>query len=233
MALETFASRSCGRVLSAWLVLALAIAVVPSSSEAARKDKKDASPATGTLDDGRLVVSWFGDGLVFKESDEIDYLWVKEGFEIDGHTFHFAAWPEPELLTDRDEKDHRLARQMNSDMARLFHDVTARHWDGRAKASMEEGDVLVEGRIVDCSTGSTAAKVLVGWGAGSGNTTIDLRFKDAASGELLAAMHHRVVSGTTWSTTDSKFVNWADEVAEEIASKGLGTLYARGDTVRE
>lgn len=233
MPLDTFASRRSERVLLACLVLALVLAAVPSSSEASRKGRKTAAPATGTLDDGRLVVSWFGDGLVFKESDEIDYLWVKEGFEIDGHTFHFAAWPEPELLTDRDENDHRLARQMNSDMARLFHDVTARHWDGRAKSSMEDGDVLVEGRIVDCSTGSTAAKVLVGWGAGAGNTTIDLRFKDAASGELLAAMHHRVVSGTTWSTTDSKFVNWAEKLAKEVASKGLGPLYDRGKMVRD
>jgi hypothetical protein len=184
-----------------------------------------------TLDKGLLVPAWFGDAGQFRESDNIDYLWVKEGFEIDGRTLHFLEWPEPEFqgkaAENRDENDRRLARQMNSEMARLFHDALGRAWQGRARTSMTEGDVRVEGRIVDCSTGSTAAKVLVGFGAGSGNTTIDLKMTDAETGELLVALHHRVVSGTTWSTTDSKFVKWVEKMGQEVGKKGLQDLYRR------
>jgi hypothetical protein len=47
------------------------------------------------------------------------------------------------------------------------------------------------------------------------------------------AIHHRVVSGTTWSTTDSKFVDWVDETAELLAKKGAEALYKKGDRVKE
>ena len=75
--------------------------------------------------------------------------------------------------------------------------------------------------------------MLVGFGAGSGNTTIDVRFVEAATGKVLAGFHHRVVSGTTWSTTDSKFFNWLDDAVEEMAKKGLPKLYARGKKVEK
>jgi hypothetical protein len=198
-----------------------------------------AAPVSGagpTLDKGLLVPAWFGDAGQFRESDNIDYLWVKEGFEIDGRTFHFVEWPEPDFqgpaAQERDENDRRLARQMNAEMARLFHDTLGRAWQGRATTSMTGGDVRVEGRIVDCSTGNTAAKVLVGFGAGSGNTTIDLKLTDAATGELLAALHQRVVSGTTWSTTDSKFVKWVEKMGREVGAKGLQELYRRAKPVK-
>ena len=210
----------------------LALAVLAATAQA----KPKPGPA-GTLDGGLLVTSWFGSDLVFHADDQVDYLWVKPGFAIDGHTFHFVAWPEPELLGEqaakRDENDRRLARQMSEEMPRLFSDVLERKWQGRAHASTESGDVEVQGRVVDCSTGSTAAKMLVGFGAGAGNTTIDLKLTDAKTGELLAAMHHRVVSGTSWSNTDSKFVKWVEKLADRIAENGLVRMYQKGDPVKE
>lgn len=188
-------------------------------------------------DEGKLQTDWFGKDVPFHEADEIDYLWVKDGFSVEGHTLHFVEWGDYEFLgeksEERDENDHRLARQMNGDMHNLFHDSWGRNLNG-VEASLESGDVKVEGRIVDCSTGSTAAKVLVGFGAGSGNTTIDIKFTDAKTGELLAAMHHRVVSGTSWSTTDSKFVKWTQKFAKKANKKGgLYGLYQSGDRVKE
>jgi len=73
----------------------------------------------------------------------------------------------------------------------------------------------------------------VGFGAGAGNTTIDVRFVDAASGKVLAGFHHRVVSGTSWSTTEGKFFNWVDETAESFAKKGFQKLYAKGKKVKD
>jgi len=194
--------------------------------------------AGGGLDDGRLQMSWFGEDLSFVEADEIDYLWVKEGFGIDGRSFVFPAWPQPEFVgekaSDRDQDDKDLAKQMNAVMPELFAREWGEVWKGKgATTSLESGDVRVEGRIVDCTTGSRAAKIMVGWGAGAGGTTIDLKFTDATSGELLAAVHHRVVSGTSWSTTDSKLKKWIKEVGEEVAKKGLAKLYAKGKPVKK
>ena len=105
--------------LLAVLLIPLVLGVWVSDVEA--KKKKKPRIATGPMDEGRLDPFWIGEGLEFRESDEIDYLWVKEGFSLDGHTLHFTEWAVPEFLgedaEERDENDHRLARMMASDMA--------------------------------------------------------------------------------------------------------------------
>ncbi|HRS17769.1 MAG TPA: DUF4410 domain-containing protein [Thermoanaerobaculaceae bacterium] len=190
--------------------------------------------AAQTLDKGRLDLGWFDPEAVFKEVDEIDYLWVASGFDLEGKSLHFKPWPEPQFApgSNPDEKDRRLARMITAAMQDALKDAFAKAYGNRIEVSTEKGDILVEGRVVDCSTGSTAAKVLVGFGAGAGNTTIDVRFVDAATGKVLAGFHHRVVSGTTWSTTDSKFFNWLDDAVGEMAEKGLPKLYAKGKKVK-
>ena len=70
-------------------------------------------------------------------------------------------------------------------------------------------------------------------GAGAGSTVVDLKFTEKGSGRLVAAMHHRIVSGTNWSTTDSKFKKWIRKVGDEIADEGLGKLYEKGDRVKK
>ena len=188
-----------------------------------------------TLDKGRLDVSWFDPEAVFKEVDEIDYLWVAGDFDLEGRSLHFKPWPEPQFAPSSkpDEKDQQLAKMITAAMQDALKDAFAKAYGDRLQASTEKGDIIVEGRVVDCSTGSTAAKMLVGFGAGSGNTTIDVRFVEAATGKVLAGFHHRVVSGTTWSTTDSKFFNWLDDAVEEMAKNGLPKLYARGKKVEK
>ncbi|HVN32504.1 MAG TPA: DUF4410 domain-containing protein [Thermoanaerobaculaceae bacterium] len=190
-----------------------------------------------TLDKGKLEVSWFSDDAVFREADDIDYLWVSEGFEPDGKSLHFKPWSDPKFLgpnaPERDEKDHQLAKMMTSTMHEVFSRAFAKAYGDRLKTSLESGDILVEGRIVDCSTGSTAAKMWVGFGAGAGNTTIDVRFVDAKSGKVLAGFHHRVVSGTGWSTTEGKFFNWVEDTAKNFAKKGFQKLYAKGKKVKD
>lgn len=189
------------------------------------------------LDEGRLDPAWFDAELEFRETDEIDYLWVAPGFSLEGRGLRFAPWPEPELLgpvgAKRDAKDRRLAKQLNATMPELFAEAFGGAFGDRITVVDAGEDVRVEGRIVDCSTGATAAKVLVGFGAGAGSTTVDLKLVDATSGALLVAIHHRAVSGTSFSTTDSKFARWAEEMAEEAAERGFERLYAKGDRVKE
>lgn len=214
------------------LLVLVALIGLSATVEAGRKSKAP-KIATGPMDDGLLDPFWFGEGLEFREVDDIDYLWVKPGFDLAGTTLHFKAWPEPEFrgksAAKRDAEDHRTARAIASDMAPTLAETFQRVFAGRLQTSLTEGSVVVEGRVVDCSAGSATAKALVGFGAGSGNTTIDLKLTDADSGELLAALHNRVVSGTNLSTTDSKFFKWVEKTAERMAEEGLQALYADGD----
>jgi len=188
--------------------------------------------AAGPLDEGLLDPAWFGGELEFREAEEIDYLWVKPGFTLEGRTLRFAPWQEPEFrgekAAERDTKDKRLANDLTRNLPEIFGEAFANGLGSRVPLAESGEQVTAVGRVVDCSTGSAAAKFWVGMGAGSGSTTFDLKFVDAASGELLAALHHRVVSGSSLSTTDSKLIDWVDEFAEAIGKEGLERLYARG-----
>ncbi len=219
------------------LALVASFATLLLAGTAPALAKKKSGPPTGMLDDGRLDPSYFGGPKAFRETDEVDYFWAAPGFAAEGKSFHFVDWPEPKLIgkdaEDRDANDLRLAREMNGEMARLFKETLGPELRGPLATSLDSGDIRVEGRIVDCSTGSVAAKALVGWGAGSGNVTIDLKFIDKKSGEVVAALHQRVVSGTNWSTSDSKFVRWVGKFAKELQKRGFAGLYDSGDGVSE
>lgn len=207
--------------------LALALAVV------------SVAPATAgrILDEGKLDTAWYGNDREFREADEIDYLWVQPGFSLAGKEVHFAEWMEPELLGEkageRDAKDKRLAGNLTGDMPEIFAEAFRNGLAGTVTVVKSGGDVKVVGRIVDCTEGSAAAKFWVGMGAGSGSTTFDMKFIDVKSGELVAAIHHRVVSGSNLSTTDSKFVKWVDEFADRLSKKGLESLYSSGKKAKE
>ncbi len=189
------------------------------------------------LDEGKLETSWFGDDREFRKADEIDYLWVTPGFSLSGKKIHFAPWMEPQLLGEkageRDAKDKRLAGNLTGDMPEIFAEAFRNGLAGTVTVVKSGGDVKVVGRIVDCTEGSAAAKFWVGMGAGSGNTTFDMKFIDVKSGALVAAIHHRVVSGSNLSTTDSKFIKWVDEFAERLSKKGLEALYNSGKKVKD
>jgi len=211
----------------------------PDALAKKKKKKRAKTPyvATAPMDDGRLDPAWFGDGLAFVETDEIDYFWVREGFSLDGKVLHMEAWEEAHFLgedaADRDGDDKALARRLTRDMANIMRDGFEDGFDSSEAVSLDHGDLKVTGRITDCSTGNAAAKAFVGFGAGAGNVTLDLKMVDTASGQLMLAIHHRVVSGTSWSSTDSKFIKWVRKASEEMMEDGVWELYQDGDSVRK
>ena len=224
------------RILAFTLSLGLAALAGTAPLEAAKKDKSGKTH-TGTLDDGRLEVSWFAaEGLPFREADEADYLWVKDGFSIDGQTFHMLPWEEPDFIGEdageRDDEDEDMAEDMAERMADVLADIWGDEWEGKATTSTSSGNVKVHGRIVDATTGSAVASAIVGWGAGSGNATVDIKFVDAETGELLMALHHReTMDANWWATDEGDFQDWLEELAEDVAKKGFGDLYANGGKV--
>lgn len=184
------------------------------------------------LDEGKLDPAWFQGAGEFREIDDIDYLWVKPGFSLEAGSVRFAEWEPTVFLGEeagkRDAKDKRLANDLSAELPGIFTEAIQNTLAGRVKLVKSGERVRAVGRIVDCSAGSAAAKFWVGMGAGSGNTTLDLKFVDAQSGEILAAIHHRVVSGSNLSTTSSKLVDWVDELAETLVKTPLEKLYQSG-----
>ena len=190
------------------------------------------------LDEGKFDPAWFGAGdREYRQAEEIDYLWVKPGFALGGKKVHFDAWQEPVVLGEeadkRDAKDKRTANDITRNMPAWWEEAFKNALGGKVEVVPSGGNVKVSGQIVDCSQGSAAAKFWVGMGAGSGNTTFNLKFVDAASGDLLAAIHHRVVSGSNLSTTDSKLVKWIDEFAEQLGKQELADTYGKAKRVKK
>jgi hypothetical protein len=179
------------------------------------------------LDKGLLDPAWFGPQVEFRTTDDIDYVWVKPGFSVKGKKLMVDAWSDAQLLgEDRDAKDSAKASELTELMPSRLRGALAASLSGVAETSKDSGDIVVSGRIVDCNAGSKAAKFLVGMGAGAATATFDIKMVDKASGELVAAIHHRVVSGTSMSEIDDKVAKWLEEFGGElkadlsIAAKG-------------
>lgn len=210
------------RSLSYVVPLALAVALVLPAAASAKK-----------LDEGLLDPAWFGGELEFHKTDEIDYLWVKEGFSLDGRTVRVADWEEPEFLSEDepDSKDRARAFQLTEQMPSLLRGgISGR---GGGTFGKDDGDLVLVGRFVDVNAGSKVAKWLVGMGAGAATATWDLKIVDAESGELLAAIHHRAVSGTNMSDIDDKVIKWIDEGLGEALDDGLAAVYADGKKAKK
>jgi hypothetical protein len=205
---------------------AMASTLMVLSTTVGAHGAQTAPPAT--LDDGRLEVAWFAPAAEFRQAFRIDYLWVSPGFELAGRTLVLPSWPEVRLLGEKAKRRHnrdlRLAEEMNASMSAEIGAALRRAFRGRVRLAAN-GDVRVEGRIVDCNAGNRTEKAVFGLGFGAGSITVDVRFVEVRSGRVVAGLHHRVVSGTSWSTTESKFQDWLDALSEHLARRGLGQIY--------
>jgi len=189
------------------------------------------------LDGGTLDPEWFGGEREFRRTSSTDYFWVKPGFSVDNHTFHFEDWPKPVFVGPdagkRDNEDMVLARQISSEMPALLELQFDIDLAGRSAVSLEEGDVLVSGRIVDCTRGNQMVKFLAPAMAGKGLARIELKFVDKESGELLAGLHTRVTSGTALTNTWNKMVKWVRKFSGEVTGKGFQSMYKKGKRVKD
>jgi hypothetical protein len=191
--------------------------------------------ASGTLDSGLLEPAWFGAGEVeFRKAGSVDYLWVAEGFSIDGKTLHFVEWEQPQFLDKgRDSKDSARAYELSDNMPTWLRGGLATALGDGTGLSREAGEIRVEGRFVDVNAGSKVAKWMIGAGAGSAAATWDIRLVDAATGETLAAIHHRSISGTSMSDIDDKILKWIDKDLGPAMRNGLRATYDQGKRAKK
>lgn len=180
---------------------------------------KTASAAPTLLDNGLLDPSWFGEGVNFTKGEDIDFFWMKPGFDLTGHVIYMKPWEDPAMLKKgRDGKDNAKATEITDSFPGILRGAITGALNGKAKASRNEGDLILIGRFVDANAGSKVAKFMIGLGAGSETATWDLKLLDAKSGELMLAVHHRAISGTMMSSISDKLAKWADKLATFLAT---------------
>jgi len=183
---------------------------------------KPAAPKAPFLDDGLLDPAWFGDGITFTKGDDVDYFWSKPGLDLTGRILFMKPWEDPAMLRKgRDGKDNAKATEITDSFPGMLRGALTGAFNGRAKVSRTDGDLVLVGRFVDANAGSKAAKWLVGFGAGSETATWDLKILEPKTGEVLLAVHHRAISGTAMSNIQDKLVKWADKFATFVAIRAI------------
>ena len=180
-----------------------------------------AAPAA-LQDDGLLDPAWFGAGIAFAKSDDVDFFWVKPGLNLAGRTIQMKAWEDPSMLRKgRDGKDNAKATELTDAFPAMLRGALAGAFNGKAKVSRTEGDLTLTGRFVDANAGNKVAKWLIGLGAGSETATWDLKVLDTKTGEVLLAVHHRAISLTAMSNIQDKMGKWADKFSTFVATQAV------------
>ena len=160
------------------------------------------------LDDGRLDPAWFGSGVEFRTTSVIDYVWVKPGFSLKGKKLRIEEWPEPVLVAkERRARDAARAYELAEQMPLRLRTVLRRSLQGFAEVTTEGGDLVLSGRLVDYVAKGTMGK-------STPQATWDIKITDAASGELLAAVHHRKL--ISLSTVEERIDMWLGKFGEAL-----------------
>jgi len=191
--------------------------------------------AAGRLDHGLLDPAWFGQDVAFHTSDRLDFFWVKPGLSLEGARIQVAEWPDPVFhgpKADVDNRDSARAFELSGSMASWIRGALSNALADFAEVSKDDGDYVLSGRFVDVNAGNNVAKWLVGFGAGSATATWDMKLVDKQTGELVAAIHHRSVSGTNMSDIDDKILKWLNKDLGPALRQNLSD-YAAAKVVRK
>ncbi len=161
-----------------------------------------------TLDDGRLEPAWFGPGVEFRTTSEIDYVWVKPGFSIKGKKLRVEKWPDP-VFTGKDRRGRDAARayELAENMPLRIRSVLRHTLEGTAQIVTEGGDQVLSGRLVDYVAKGTMGK-------SNPQSTWDIKITDAGSGELLVAVHHRTLMSL--STVEERIDMWLEKFGKAL-----------------
>ena len=160
------------------------------------------------LDDGRLDPAWFGSGVEFRTTSVIDYVWVRPGFSLKGKRLRIEAWPEPVFVArERRPRDAARAYELAEQMPLRLRTVLRHSLQGFAEVTTEGGDLVLSGRLVDYVAKGTMGK-------SSPQATWDIKITDAASGELLVAVHHRKL--ISLSTVEERIDMWLEKFGEAL-----------------
>ena len=168
-----------------------------------------------TLDGGLLDPAWFGSAAHFKAIPRQGFEWVRPGLVLQGRTLRIQPWDSPAWLgRAREGRDRAFVGDQKAALLDGLADGLQKGLAGIARVSRTEGDVLVEGRVVDAAGESPDAQF-----SGVASLTFDLKLVDAVSGELLAAFHHTLV-GEGEREAMGRYGPWCADLARRLAAAG-------------
>lgn len=171
-------------------------------------------PVPPDLDDGLLDPAWFGPGVRFSADPEVDYVWVRPGLNLRGRSLQVKAWEGPVFLKrGRDRRDRAAADHFTSAFPPILGEALAAGLRSRCTLVEANPDYVLEGRFVDMNAGNPDLQAQVGWGAGAGSATWDLKLVDARTGVPVLAAHHRVIALTNRITLRDRLEEWAQTFA--------------------
>jgi hypothetical protein len=187
--------RTSGRFAVAFILSLGAFAAPPRAAEEIPKNLM--------TDDGRLDVAWFGAQApdfhrcegdrckLGKDEVSYDYLWVKPGFDLKGHTLLMKPWEAGAFRGDakREPDEIKHGATITAGAVDELVKPLNKGYKGVATVSATEGDWVITARVVD-SAGPFGFGFLR-----FSNTTYDLKINDKATGDLLLALHNRHITG--------------------------------------
>lgn len=191
---------ACGLLAQALQAPGIPVLAIPAAEGAAGGRSR--------LDDGRLDPAWFGSAVEFRTTSVIDYVWVKPGFSVRGKTLRVEKWPDPVFLgKERKSRDAAKAFELADSMPLRIRSALRHSLRGFAEISPAGGDLVLSGRLVDYVAKGTMR-------AHQPQATWDIKITDAASGELLVAVHHRTLMSI--STTEERIDMWLAKFGDAL-----------------
>jgi len=168
---------------------------------------------------------YFGD-LVLKEGDDLDYIYHDAAVNLRNATIQVMDFemlaPEPEDEADEDDQDDvRWA-----DAGKRFKEIIIQKATPEIKPkygiafTSGGADYVMKGRILEFNRGSRAARFFVGFGAGSGYLTFDMKIMDK-SGKIVLAAHHKRLAARVYDD----LVDLMNDVADDELPDLFKTIF--------
>lgn len=194
----------------------------PAASLPAPAIPESKPPSFRTLDDGLLEESWFKVPVDFRAEKDIDFIWMKPGLNLAGRQIRLQSWePAAMLKKGRGAKDLKKAAELTYLFPLVLRNKLGPAFGSRVRLSSTDGDLVLSGRFVDVNAGSQDARLIIWMGVGSSTATWDLKLVEAASGELLLAVHHRCISGSAMTEVQDKLEKWSRTFAKHLSDTAL------------
>jgi len=176
-----------------------------------------AAPPSGTKE-APPSFAWFGDKpLAPNVMKGVDYAWLKPGLNLNGHTISVLGWTLPQFHTANGKVQARVTYFSNRFPSLLQYALVSAG-KGRLKVATE-GDLQLQGQVVDFKPASAASQFLGGFGKFSETLTWNLALVDRRTREVVAGFQHQLVNHTdsAWAL-DSQTQAWADAWAPALVA---------------
>lgn len=130
------------------------------------------------------------DGIAYKRTDRFDKIWIADGFNFSGYDSLFVTPIKADVEPKDDKGRYRLETAQNLLHKDLAHSLEFKHVV--PAVVMRETDLQtnskalkLENSITEFAAGSVAARVMVGFGAGTPHLRLRGQISDMASGKPL------------------------------------------------